>query len=114
MSRVSHRFTTPKGAGTSKSKISKESLRQALILFTYLKPYRGQFIWGLVFIAASAFTTSLFPFLLGKMIDSASPGASLPGMGTTFQFDFGLKNIKLSLNTNCFFFHACVPVNGSR
>ncbi len=84
-----------------KVKISKESLRQALILFTYLKPYRGKFILSLVFIALSAFTTSLFPLFLGKMIDAASPGSSLPGMGNGLgsQFGFGLKDIHWSLNT---------------
>jgi ABC-type multidrug transport system fused ATPase/permease subunit len=86
-------------SGSPKAKISKESLRQALILFTYLRPYRGQFIWGLFFIALSAFTTSLFPFFLGKMIDAASPGTTLPGMNTASQFGFGLKNIHWSLNT---------------
>nr|MBP6686282.1 ATP-binding cassette domain-containing protein [Lacibacter sp.] len=98
MARATHSRSNSKNEGSGKAKISKESLRQALILFTYLKPYRGKFIWGLVFIALSAFTTSLFPFLLGKMIDAASPGASLPGMSSVSQFDFGLKNIQLSLN----------------
>src|SRR5258706_3574736 len=85
-----------------KVKISKESLRQALILFTYLKPYRGRFILSLVFIALSAFTTSLSPLFLGKMIDAASPGAPVPGMGSDSvgsQFSAGLKNIHWSLNT---------------
>lgn len=84
-----------------KVKISKESLREALILFTYLKPYRGKFILSLVFIALSAFTTSLFPLFLGKMIDAASPGAHMNGLGSSIgsQFDFGLKNIHWSLNT---------------
>src|SRR5258707_13200571 len=82
-----------------KVKISKESLRQALILFTYLKPYRGRFILSLLFIALSAFTTSLFPLFLGKMIDAASPGTTIPGMNTASQFGFGLKNIHWSLNT---------------
>jgi len=85
--------------GTAKAKISRESLRQALILFTYLKPYRNQFILGLLFIALSAFTTSLFPLFLGKMIDAASPGATLPGINTVSQFNVGLKNIHWSLNT---------------
>jgi ABC-type multidrug transport system fused ATPase/permease subunit len=88
-----------KGAASPKAKISKESLRQALILFTYLKPYRGQFILGLLFIALSAFTTSLFPLFLGKMIDAASPGTTIPGINTASQFGFGLKNIHWSLNT---------------
>src|SRR5438477_12563913 len=80
-----------------KAKVNKENLREALVLFSYLKPYRGKFILSLVFIALSAFTTSLFPLFLGKMIDAVSPGAALPmvanGMGS------GLKNIHWSLNT---------------
>ncbi|ULQ53459.1 ABC transporter ATP-binding protein [Flavihumibacter fluvii] len=85
-----------------KVKISKESLRQALVLFSYLKPYRAKFIWSLVFIALSAFTTSLFPLFLGKMIDAASPGASIPAMdnrSTGMPFGLQLKNIHWSLNT---------------
>src|SRR5678815_415853 len=84
---------------TPKVKISKESLRQALILFTYLKPYRGKFILSLVCIALSAFTTSLFPLFLGKMIDAASPGATLPGAGIGTELNFGLQAIHWSLNT---------------
>lgn len=85
-----------------KVKISKESLRQALVLFSYLRPYRAKFIWSLVFIALSAFTTSLFPLFLGKMIDAASPGAVMPGMDTRstgMPFSDQLKNIHWSLNT---------------
>ncbi len=84
-----------------KVKISKESLKEALILFTYLKPYRNKFILSLVFIALSAFTTSLFPLFLGKMIDAASPGSSLPGIANNGAISIGtsLKNIHWSLNT---------------
>src|SRR5689334_14926229 len=85
-----------------KVKITKESLKESLILFTYLKPYRTKFIFALVCIALSAFTTSLFPFLLGKMIDVAVPGSSfaMPG-GTSFggQFSDSLKYVHWSLNT---------------
>src|SRR6187402_2540005 len=81
-----------------KVKITKESLRQALVLFTYVKPYRVKFIWALVFIALSAFTTSLFPLFLGKMIDAASPGAGLAtNPASTFGLD--LKDIHWSVNT---------------
>src|SRR6187431_1540985 len=95
---------------TPKVKISKESLKEALILFTYLKPYRGKFILSLVFIALSAFTTSLFPFFLGKMIDAASPGATLPGMDSSSKFGFGLKNIHWSLNTTLLLIFAQLTV----
>ncbi len=86
---------------TRKVKLSKESVREALILFTYLKPYRVKFILGLLFIALSAFTTSLFPLFLGKMIDAATPAGVISTMssGTSSQFDFGLKDIHWSLNT---------------
>ena len=96
---------------TPKAKINKENLRQALVLFKYLKPYRGKFILGLVFIALSAFTTSLFPLFLGKMIDAASPGATLPGMGgESSQFGFGLKDIHWSLNTTLLLIFAQLTV----
>lgn len=82
-----------------KAKISRENLREALSLYKYLKPYRGKFILGMLFIALTAFSTSLFPLFLGKMIDAASPGAALPGMAKGSGFGFGLKNIHWSLNT---------------
>src|SRR3954469_3523179 len=87
---------------TAKVKISKESLGQALILFSYLKPYKAKFILSLIFIALSAFTTSLFPLFLGKMIDAASPGATAAGIGgSTMGGNFGvsLKDVHWSLNT---------------
>jgi ABC-type multidrug transport system fused ATPase/permease subunit len=86
----------------AKIKVSKESLREALGLFVYLKPYRGRFVLSLVCIVLSAFTTSLFPFFLGKMIDAAAPGAALPGAGTTISgspLGAGLKDLHWSLNT---------------
>ncbi|MCU7551973.1 ABC transporter transmembrane domain-containing protein [Chitinophagaceae bacterium LB-8] len=85
-----------------KVKLSKESLREVLGLYTYLKPYKGKFIASLVFIALSTFSTSLFPLFLGKMIDAVSPGASIPGMGAGNignQVGFNLKDIHWSLNT---------------
>jgi len=82
-----------------KAKINRENLREALALYKYLKPYRGKFFLGMVFIALTAFSTSLFPLFLGKMIDAASPGSTLPGMGTAAKFGFGVKNIHWSLNT---------------
>ena len=83
-----------------KVKISKESLKQALVLFTYLKPYRTKFIFSMVFIALSAFTTSLFPFFLGKMIDAAAPGSSTGMMGGAPSMieGLGLKDVKWTLN----------------
>ena len=55
-----------------KVKISKQSVKEAMVIFKYLKPYRGVFITGLVFIALSSGTTMAFPYFLQKLIDSAN------------------------------------------
>ena len=54
-----------------KAQVSKENLREGLMIFTYVKPYKYQFIAGLVFIALSAGSTMAFPYLLKELIDSA-------------------------------------------
>ncbi|MCF8427623.1 MAG: ATP-binding cassette domain-containing protein [Bacteroidia bacterium] len=85
-----------------KAKITKESLREALSLFAYIKPFKGKFILSLIFIALSAFSTMIFPFLLGKMIDAAAPGANvqMPQAGmNTDALGFNLKTVQWSLNT---------------
>lgn len=89
-------------ADRPKVKVTRENIREALVLFKYVKPYSGKLILSLVFIALSTLTTSLFPIFLGKMIDAASPGASLPavtGAASHASWGFDLKNIHWSLNT---------------
>ncbi len=85
-----------------KAKITKESLREALLLFNYIRPYRNKFILSMVFIALSALSTMIFPFLLGKMIDAAAPTAHLQlpqnNMGAGM-LGFNLKTVQWSLNT---------------
>ena len=86
-----------------KARINKETLQEALLLFSYLRPYRWKFTLGLVCIALSAFSTSIFPFLIGKMIDAAAPGAS-QALATgspeiSGNFNMSIKNINWSLNT---------------
>lgn len=89
-------------ADRPKVKINKENLREALVLFKYVRPYRGMLITSLVFIALSTLTTSLFPIFLGKMIDAVLPGTALPSLGSAAphtSWSFDLKNIHWSLNT---------------
>lgn len=97
----------------AKVKVSKESLREALGLFVYLKPYKGRFILSLLCIVLSAFTTSLFPFFLGKMIDAAAPGAAVTGTSTAFSgspLGAGLKELHWSLNTTVLLIFAQLSV----
>lgn len=56
---------------TPKAKITRESIKEALVIFRYMRPYRGHFIAGLVFIALSSGSTMTFPYLLKTLIDSA-------------------------------------------
>jgi len=59
------------GEEVPKVKLTKENLKEVLLIFSYLKPYRKRFITGLVFIALSGATTMSFPYMLKKLIDSA-------------------------------------------
>ena len=61
-----------------KPKISKELVKRALEIFTYLKPYRGKFIAGMFFLVLSSLTMLTFPALLGAMIDAAQGKQTYP------------------------------------
>lgn len=54
-----------------KPKLNKELFKKALQLFSYLKPFKGKFIAGMVFLILSSLTMLTFPALLGAMIDAA-------------------------------------------
>ncbi len=54
-----------------KTKLSKESLRKARFLLTYLRPYRSKFILGLLLLVLGSLLSLAFPFLMGKLIDAS-------------------------------------------
>jgi ABC transporter fused permease/ATP-binding protein len=54
-----------------KAKINRESLKEALHLFSYLKPYRWAFAVGTVFLFLVNVMLLVFPFVTGKLIDAA-------------------------------------------
>lgn len=69
-------------------KISKTTLRESLLIFRYVQPYRWQFAAGLLFIGLSSLSTMAFPYLLKLLIDSAGQGgapgpAGIPGIPDT-------------------------------
>ncbi|RYU82207.1 ATP-binding cassette domain-containing protein [Hymenobacter persicinus] len=55
-----------------KKKLTKESLRQGLRIFRFTLPYRTKFIIGLVLLTLSSATTMTFPWIIGKLADTAS------------------------------------------
>lgn len=54
-----------------KVKLSKENWREAAAMLRFIRPYRGYFFAGLLFIVLSSMTTLSFPYLLKRLIDSA-------------------------------------------
>jgi ABC-type multidrug transport system fused ATPase/permease subunit len=62
--------STEPGQDTPKLKVNRENLREALIIFDYVRPYRWVFASGLLFIALSSATTMAFPYLLKELLAS--------------------------------------------
>lgn len=54
-----------------KAALNRENWREALVIFSYLKPYRSTFLLGLIVIGLSSMTTLAFPYFLKVLIDSA-------------------------------------------
>ena len=55
----------------TKPKLTRESLREALKIFEFVRPYRWQFIFGLVLLFLSSGIFMVFPYIIGKMLDVA-------------------------------------------
>ncbi len=89
------------GVELPKAKLDRESLRQALEIFRYLRPYRLRFSAAL----ASLFTGSLlslaFPYLAGSLVDSAvahiQAGGSIAGVDRIALLLVGVLAIQASL-----------------
>lgn len=62
-----------------KKPITKEGFAKAIRIFSFIKPYRLYFIVGMVFLALSSLTVMVFPYVTGKLVDSA--------IGTHQQYD---------------------------
>lgn len=54
-----------------KRKLTKQNLGKLSGIFGFVKPYRLKFILGLVFLFLSSLTLLTFPFVAGKLIDTA-------------------------------------------
>jgi len=54
-----------------KARVNKESIREALALFRYVRPYRTEFIGALLLVALLSAASTSFPYLFKLMIDNA-------------------------------------------
>lgn len=62
---------------TPPPKFSKKSLKEALYLFRYIRPYRWQFILGWILLFLSSSTFMFFPYISGIMVDIAQGNSDL-------------------------------------
>jgi ABC transporter fused permease/ATP-binding protein len=58
-----------------KRKLNKQNLNKLKQIFKFLTPYKGAFFAGLLFLLFSSLTLLSFPFVAGKLIDTAQGSA---------------------------------------
>ncbi|MBL4862431.1 MAG: ABC transporter ATP-binding protein [Crocinitomicaceae bacterium] len=62
----------PKKEKVKRVKLSKDSIQKAKKVFSYLRPYRGVFFIGWIFLVLSSSIGLLFPLLMGQLLGSGS------------------------------------------
>lgn len=55
-------------------KITMEGLKNAFRLYSYIKPYRIEYAWGMFFLLGSGAASLAFPKLLGDLVNSGNSG----------------------------------------
>ena len=94
------------GVELPKAKLDQESLRQALELFQYLRPYRVRFSAALVSMFTSSLLSLAFPYLAGSIIDAAMQrtqgGGSMAASDRTALLLMGI----LALQAGLSYFHS--------
>lgn len=64
-----------------KIKLTKESYKKAKLFLSYMRPYRGIYTIGWVFLILSSVTAMLFPLLMGKLLGNENPiGDNMPSI----------------------------------
>src|SRR5690606_37433063 len=60
-----------------KVKLTRETLREALKIFEFVRPYRWSLFLGLILLFVSSLVFMLFPYLMGQMVDIAQGASDL-------------------------------------
>jgi ATP-binding cassette subfamily B protein len=70
------------GIDLPKAKLDRESFRQALDLFRYLRPYKRRFLAAMAALFLSSLMSLAFPYYAGSIVDAATlkNGAAIGGM----------------------------------
>lgn len=75
-----------------KPKLSRALIKKSYYIFSYLKPYKGKFIIGMLFLILSSVTMLTFPALLGAMIDAAQGRQTYPWLSPSV-YDIGIISL---------------------
>ena len=62
----------PKKEKVKRVKLSKDSIKKAKKIFSYLRPYRGMFFIGWIFLVLSSVIGLAFPLLMGQLLGSGT------------------------------------------
>lgn len=57
-----------------RKKITMDGLKNAFRLYSYIKPYRVEYAWGMFFLLGSGAASLAFPKLLGDLVNSGNSG----------------------------------------
>ncbi len=57
-----------------KKKITLQGLKNALKLYSYIRPFRVEYAWGMFFLLGSSISSLAFPKLLGELVNSGNIG----------------------------------------
>ena len=69
-----------------KVELTKDSYKKAKRIFTYMRPYRGIYMIGWVFLLCSSLTSMMFPALMGQLLgaeEGESPLINIPNVDMT-------------------------------
>src|SRR5262249_16149429 len=92
---------TQAGIELPKAKLNRESLRQALELFRYLRPYRVRFSAALVSLFLGSLLSLAFPYLAGSIVDAAAHqtkvGPDMSGVDQTALLLIGVLCVQAGL-----------------
>ena len=78
-----------------KVKLSRESLREALHMYRFIRPYKWSFWGGMVLLFLSTTTFMIFPFLSGRIVDIAQGKQDFTAdiFGQTYSYYLDLQRI---------------------
>ncbi len=74
---MSKRFRNNGLEDAPKVKVTRETFKEALKIFEYIRPYRWMLVAGMVLLFLSSMVFMLFPYLMGQMVDIAQGASKL-------------------------------------